>query len=77
MAAVEIAAKMHGARVFVVFDSLDVKTLTRDESVHKAINAQVGLTKVYSFLSNALKKDKAKVVYDSTSSGLLHVVSDL
>lgn len=77
LAAVEIAAKLYNAKVFVIFDSMDVKSLTRDNSCYRAINAQVGLAKIYTFLSKALNNEKAKIVYDTVGSSLIHVVSDL
>lgn len=77
LAAIEIAAKIHKAKVFVIFDSYDVKSLARDESAYRAVNAQVGLTKVYKFLKSCFKNDKAALVYDTTGSSLIHVASDL
>lgn len=77
LAAAEMAAKLYNAKVFVIFDSIDVKTLARDESVYRAINAHVGLTKVYTFLNGGLKNEKAKIVYDTVGTSIIHVVSDL
>lgn len=77
LAAIEVASKIHKANVFVVFDSDSVQALVRDETAYRACSAQAGLTKVYTFLDGMLKKQKAKAVYDTTGSGLLHVVADL
>lgn len=77
LAAIEVARKIYKANVFVIFDSTSVTALLRDDVAYRACNAQAGLTKVYQFLDGALKKKKAKMVYDTTGSGILHVVSDL
>lgn len=77
LAAIEMANKHYKANVFVVFDSSSVNALIRDDSAYRACSAQTGLTKTYTFLDSALKHKKAKVVYDTTGSGLFHVVSDL
>lgn len=77
LAAIEIAAKVHEANVFAIYESANVRALTRDDSVHRAINLQSGLTKVYSSLASAMKQSRALVVYDAHQSDLLHVVADL
>lgn len=77
LAAIEVASKIYKANVFAVFDSSGVNALVRNETAYRACNAQAGLTKVYTFLDGALKNKKVKAVYDTTGSGVMHVVSDL
>lgn len=77
LAAIEVACKILKANVFVVFDSSSVKALIRDEMAYRGCNAQAGLTKVYTFLDGSLRNKKLKAIYDTTGSGIIHVVSDL
>lgn len=77
LAAVEIANKMFKANVYVLFASTSVNDLIRDDSVYKAINCNIGLTKVYNFFKNTLNSKKFKVVYNTYDTKLLHVVADL
>lgn len=75
MAAIEVATKIFKANVLVIFSSKSVDALVRDDNVEKAINTDVGLTKVHTYLK---KTDKTfKAVYDAHDSKLLYVVSDL
>lgn len=75
LAAIEVASRVFKANVLVVFASSSVDALVRDENVEKAINSNVGLTKVYNFIKSNEKT--FKVVYDAYDSRLLHVAADL
>lgn len=74
-AAIEVATKVFKANVLAVFASSSVDALVRDDNVEKAINSNVGLSKVYNFIKST---DKTfKVIYDAYDSRLLHVGADL
>lgn len=77
LAAVEVAKKIFKANVYVVYASTSVDDLIRDDTVFKAINCNVGLTKVYNFFKNTLSSKKFKAVYNTYDTKLLHVVADL
>lgn len=77
LAAIEIAHNILKANVYVVFASSSIDGLIRDESAHKAINCNVGLTKVYNYFKNTLGSKQFKAVYDAYDSKLLHVIADL
>lgn len=77
LAAIDIAHNIFKANVYVVFASSSIDALVRDESAHKAINCNVGLTKVYNYFKNTLGSKQFKVVYDTYDSRLLHVIADL
>ncbi|XP_031621650.1 quinone oxidoreductase-like protein 2 homolog [Contarinia nasturtii] len=76
LAAIEIAHNIFKANVHVVFASKSIDGLVRDESAFKAINYNVGLTKVYNFFKNTLGSKQFKGVFDTYDSKMLHVVSD-
>lgn len=77
LAAIEIAHKILKANVYVVFGSASIDALIRDESAHKAINCNVGLTKVYNYFKGTLGSKQFKAVYDTYDSKLLHIIADL
>lgn len=77
LAAIDVAHNIFKANVHVVFSSSSVEGLIRDESAHKAINCNVGLTKVYNFFKSTQASKQYKAVYDTYDSQLLHVISDL
>lgn len=77
LAAIDIAHNIFKANVYVVFSSSSIDGLMRDESAHKAINCNVGLTKVYNYFKSTLASKQFKTVYDAYDSKLLHVISDL
>lgn len=77
LAAIEVANKVYKANVHVVFASSSIDGIVRDDSVYKAINCNVGLTKVYNFFKGTLGAKQFKSVYDTYDSKLLHVISDL
>lgn len=77
LAAIEVAHKIFKANVYVMFSSASVNALVRDDAAYRAVNCNLGLTKVYNFFKNSLKAKKFKAVFDTTDSSLLHVVADL
>lgn len=77
LAAIEVAHKIFKANVSVVFASSSIDGLVRDESAYRAVNCNVGLTKVYNFFNGTLGAKKFKAVYDTYDSKLLHVLADL
>lgn len=77
LAAIEIAHNILKANVFVVFASSSIQGLIRDDAAHKAINCNVGLTKVYNYFKSTIGTTQFKAVYDAYDSKLLHVIADL
>lgn len=77
LAAIEVAHKIFKANVCVVFASSSIEGLVRDESAYRAINCNVGLTKVYNFFNSTMASKKFKGIYDTYDSKLLHVCADL
>lgn len=77
LAAIEVAHKIFGANVCVLFGSKSVNALIRGDVAYKAMSCNAGLTKVYNYFKTTLNSKQFKAVYDTNDSKLLHVVADL
>lgn len=77
LAAIQLANSVFKAKVYAICDTEDTSALIRDEGAYKSIGINEGLNKVYKFLQNNLKENKAKVVYDAVGGGLMYVAADL